>query len=328
MTTKQLPKIDYEAHPLYGGMFKADPKLGDLMRHELRPLVEKAQEVEDYRVRNFGFRYRWSDAMSEDLAQRGVSAAQLPTRTVDHLQGAAQPVIDMIQTRLRQTRANGDPIKFKTAAEPVSAKSSPELWKLVDEAVREIGLYDATATVFDAPSAKLRSVSVMVNHANQEWANKLYRDLDVEAPPTAGFHIDSDNKCFTKIVLYLSDVDVEQGPFGIVPGSHRWNEGSQERIFRSAFDRSDLVVRSAKRRRMFLSLPDEMRVKAEFGGDMIAGSPEAEDLLAQEEVKVGPRGQMNLFNPDAIHRGGNVRKGERHVLLVSVGPRWDPAAGG
>jgi len=46
------------------------------------------------------------------------------------------------------------------------------------------------------------------------------------------------------------------------------------------------------------------------------------ELLAQEQVMTGPRGQMNLFNPDAIHRGGNVRQGQRHVLLVSIGPRW------
>ena len=327
MTTKLLPTIDYEAHPLYGGMFKPDARLGEMMRSELEPLVAEAQKVEDDRVRKFGFRYRWSDAMSEGLAQRAVSTAQLPTRTTDRLQDAAQPIIDMIQARLHQTRAAGDPIKFKTATEAITAKSSPELWNIVDEVVREVGLYEATATVFDAASAKLRSVGVMVNHPNQEWANRLYRDVDVEAPPTAGFHIDSDNKCFTKIVLYLSDVDVDQGPFGIVPGSHRWSEGGRERIYRSAFDRSDLVVRSAKRRRMFLSLPGEMRVKAEFGGDMIAGSPEADELLAQEQVMTGPRGQMNLFNPDAIHRGGNVRQGQRIVLLVSVGPRWELSVG-
>ncbi len=57
---------------------------------------------------------------------------------------------------------------------------------------------------------------------------------------------------------------------------------------------------------------------------MVPGSPEANDLLAQEQVMTGPRGQLNLFNPDAIHRGGNVRTGERHVLLVTLGPRWNP----
>ncbi len=144
----------------------------------------------------------------------------------------------------------------------------------------------------------------------------------MEAPPTAGFHIDSNGKCFVKVVLYLSDVGPDQGPFGLARGSHRWAEGSEERIFRRAFDKSDLVVRSAKKRRMFLSLPPQMQVKAEFGGDMLADSPEAKALLDQEIVATGPRGQVNLFDPEGVHRGGNVRQGERRVVLITMGPVW------
>ncbi len=323
--SKELPRIDYGAHPLYGGMFKPDPRLGELMAQALQGLIEQTDEVEQQRAQQFGYRYRWNDERSQDLAVRGVSKAQLPNVTVDRLNSAAKPLIELIQARIAAARASGEPIKYKTALEPTSPTSHPELWRLVDDALRDIGLHETTATVFDAPSAKLRSVAALVNHPNQEWATNLYRDVDVETPPTAGFHIDSDAKCFTKIVLYLTDVGAEQGPFGIIPESHRWGEGSRDRIYRSAFDKSDQVVRSAKRRRMFLSLPEEMRVKAEFGGDMIPGSPEAEDMLAQEQVMTGPRGQMNLFNPDAIHRGGNVERGRRHVLLISVGPRWHPS---
>ncbi len=87
-------------------------------------------------------------------------------------------------------------------------------------------------------------------------------------------------------------------------------------------DKSDLVVRSAKKRRMFLSLPEEMRVKAEFGGDMLPGSPAAVALLAEEFVATGPRGQLNLFDPEGVHRGGNVRKGERRAILITTGPAW------
>jgi hypothetical protein len=55
---------------------------------------------------------------------------------------------------------------------------------------------------------------------------------------------------------------------------------------------------------------------------MIPGSPEAEALLEAEQVMTGPRGQLNLFNPDAIHRGGNVTAGERHAMLIYIDPRW------
>jgi hypothetical protein len=325
MTLKDLPKIDYGAHPLYGGMFTPDPVLGQRTEQVLQPLVDQAGQVERQRSAHFGYRYKWSDALTEELAHQGAGKLQFGTPVMDKIQAAAQPIIDLVKARIGQAREAGEPIRYKTALEALTPTDHSELWRLVERIVQDAGVHEATSTVFDAPSAKLRSLAVLINVPNQDWATRLYRDVEVEAPPTAGFHIDSDGKCFTKMVLYLTDVGPEQGPFGIVRQSHRWSEGSPDRVYRCAFDKSDLVVRSAKRRRMFLSLPKHLQTKAEFGGDMLAGSPEAQDLLAQESVMVGPRGQLNLFNPDAIHRGGNVRQGERHVLLISVGPRWHAA---
>ncbi len=95
---------------------------------------------------------------------------------------------------------------------------------------------------------------------------------------------------------------------------------------RRAFDRSPLVSRSPGQRKAFLSLPEELQVKAEFGGDMPAGAPETAALIAEERVMTGPRGQLNLFDPEAIHRGGHARQGERQVFLLSVAARSWPAA--
>ncbi len=53
---------------------------------------------------------------------------------------------------------------------------------------------------------------------------------------------------------------------------------------------------------------------------MLPESPEARALVEREFVGIGPKGQVNLFDPEAIHRGGNVRKGERRVVLITMGP--------
>jgi hypothetical protein len=322
MAQRDLPKIDYQAHPLYGGMFAPKPNAREAVLEELKPHLAEIEDCEEYRSRLFGYRYGWNDALSQELAQEGSARRQLTGKVMDRVQAQIQPAIDMVQGRIAAARSAGEPIRYKTALELLSRETHPELWATLDGALMDEGVHQTTTTVFAAQSAKLRSVALLVNHPRQDWATRLWRDFELEAPPTAGFHIDSDGKCLTKMVLYLTDVGAEQGPFGMVPGSHRWGEGARDRIYRCAFDKSGMVVRSAKRRRMFLSLPEEMQTKAEFGGDMIAGSPEAEELLANERVMTGPRGQLNLFNPDSIHRGGNVREGQRHVLLVSLGPRW------
>jgi hypothetical protein len=316
--TQVLPRIDYASHPAYGGMFEPHEGLGRRALRMLEPHIKEMQALEADRAAQFGYRYGAVDAVGAELAAHGAIRIQLPAKAVDHIHGGARPIIEDVQEHLRQAKSNGEPLKYKTALGPVDAQSHPDLWRSVDEAMREAGVYAITAAYFGSPSAKLRSLGVLVNHPDQDWANRLFRDLDVPAPPTAGFHIDSNGRCFIKAVLYLSDVGPEQGPFGIVEGSHRWDQGSQDRIFRRAFDRSELITRSAKKRRLFLSLPREMQVKAEFGGDMLADSPEAEALLSQEIVALGPRGQLNLFDPEGVHRGGNVRAGERHVLLITA----------
>lgn len=317
-----LPQIDYEAHPAYGGMLEPTEALGRRALALLQPLIDEMRSLEEERARQFGYQFGFKEALGQALVEKGVTSLQLPAAMVERIDAAAAPIVQAIRQRLEEARACGEPIKYKTAHEGVGADTHPDLWRAIDTAVRETGVLEVAAAYFGAPTGRLRSAGVLVNQPDQDWATKLYRDIDLEAPPTAGFHIDSNGKCFVKAVLYLNDVGPDQGPFGMIPGSHRWNEGSQERIVRRAFDRSDLVVRSAKKRRMFLSLPEPMRVKAEFGGDMLPGSAEAKALLDQELVATGPRGQLNLFDPESVHRGGNVRTGERQAILITTGPAW------
>ena len=252
----------------------------------------------------------------------GYAAVQLQAATLDPIEQQAAPLFAAIASQIEEVRAAGERIQYKTVHAGIGPQANAELWAAIERAMRDCGAFDVTAAYFGAPKVTVRSAGLLWNQPNQDWATRLYRDLEVEAPPTAGFHIDSNGKCFVKVVLYLTDVGPEQGPFGMVPGSHRWAEGSEERIWRRAFDKSELVVRSAKKRRMFLSLPEEMQVKAEFGGDMLPGAPETRALVDQEHVAVGPRGQVNLFDPEAIHRGGNVRSGERRVVLITMSPNW------
>ncbi|HEX4095276.1 MAG TPA: phytanoyl-CoA dioxygenase family protein [Caulobacteraceae bacterium] len=312
----ELPRIDYLSHPAYGGMLAPDAAAGAEALAVLGPLIEEMAEVEAQRAGRFGYDYGVVNRQGEELAERGVTQVRLPDELMDPVHAAAQPVIGAMQARIAETRAAGRPIHFKTVEEKLAQESHGALWKAVDRFLREIAIYDTVTAFFQGKSARINGMALFVNPPSQEWANRLFKDVKLETPPTAGFHIDSNGKCYIKGILHLNDVGADQGPTGVVPKSHLWGQGGRDRIVRRAFDRSPLLARSTDARRKFISLPPELQVKAEFGGDMMPDTPEAQMLVSEELRAVGPRGLLTLFDPDAVHRGGNVRSGERHALQL------------
>ena len=320
--TEAIPIIDYARHPAYGGAFEPDPELGAWARASLAPLVDEMQRQEDQRLERFGYRRGAKGEMGRALVSDAYSLQQLPPRAIERLHALAAPHVEAIRERVALARAGGLPVTFKLSQDALTKDSHPELWGAAEAGVREVDGLAAAAAYYGAPSAKLKGAAVMVNTPSQGWASDLFRG-QAETPATAGMHIDSSGGCVMKVVLYLNDVAEDQGPFGVIPGSHLWEQGSAGRVYRRAFDKSALVSRTDVRKRTaFLSLPPEMQVKAEFGGDMPAGGAETEALIRREVVATGPRGQVNIFDPEAIHRGGHVARGERHVMLLALSPQW------
>ncbi len=318
---KTLPKIDYASHPAYGGMFEPDPALGEQARRLLEPLIEEMRAAEAQRVEQFGYRYGYEDAAGEELVRRGLVVERLPGGTIDKVEAVATPYVTAMRERLAEAKASGAPIKFSMVNNVLDEARDAELYGAVNAAMTETGALERVRVFYGAKSSKLNSVAVFVNPEGQSWSDPL-RDYDAEPPPTAGMHIDSNGKCYIKAILYLNDVGPEQGPTCVVPGSHGWETGSQERIIRRAYDRSKLLGRSALDRRMFLSLPDELQLKAEFGGDLLPDNEETQGLLAEEVVSTGERGTYTMFDPETVHRGGAVRAGERIALQITMRPRF------
>ena len=323
---QRLPHIDYAAHPAYGGMFKPEARLAAEAEARLAPIIEEVERAERERAAVFGYRYGSGTDVTRELAAEGCCVRQLEPALLEPLHAAARPLIETIRTQIAELRASGEPIGFKATQELVAPDRHPELWKLAGQTMRKAGVVQSSIDYFGSGDARLKAAAVMVNQPGQAWCTDIFRDGAAETPPTVGLHIDSSGYCTLKVVLYLGDVGDDQGPFGVIPTSHRWEQGSLERVHRRAFDRSPLVSRSPGQRKSFLSLPAPLQVKAEFGGDMPAGAPETAALIARERVMTGPRGQLNLFDPEAIHRGGHARQGERHVFLLSVAARSWPGA--
>lgn len=321
LTLNSLPKIDYSKHPAYR-TFEPDPALAEKAMGVLAPLIAEMTSVEAERVQKFGYRYGQATKDDAGLVSDSMKRGQLSSGQMARIEAAAKPYLDALRDRLAEPRAAGVPVNFKMVNQVVNEQRDAELWTTVDDIMREVGAYETVRAFFSADWAKLNSLAVFFNPPNQSWIGPPFRDFDGGMPPTAGLHIDSNGKAYLKAILYLNDVGPEQGPTCVVPGTHKWEEGSTERIWRRAYDRSSILGRKEHDRRLFMSLPEQMQVKAEFGGDLLPDDPATRTILEHEVVATGPRGSYTMFNPEAAHRGGAVTAGERHALQITLGARW------
>jgi hypothetical protein len=172
------------------------------------------------------------------------------------------------------------------------------------------------------------------------WANVF--DCLGEPPRTLYAHLD-ESIAFPKAIVYLSDVDNENGPTSCYPHvyDHLQLNPLQELVGRvigtgsiGAASSSKLKVLYARTyhqamsaelfRRHFMRLPASMRFNSHFGWDLIYGS-ELEGLLLRSERKmIGPSGKFIVFDGSKlVHRGGLIQHGERIALQVVFGDSSD-----
>lgn len=146
---------------------------------------------------------------------------------------------------------------------------------------------------------------------NQAFQRNLFAGLP--DPRTVGQHFDVPSNSM-KITIFLSETrTLETGAFGYIPGSHRRPiEASIQRIANDVLCGQDWV----DPRRDIMALPNEFRQRANFGGDLVPGSDQENQLLALEKLIPAVPGRCILFDTLGVHRGGMVSQGTRRAIQV------------
>jgi ectoine hydroxylase-related dioxygenase (phytanoyl-CoA dioxygenase family) len=165
-------------------------------------------------------------------------------------------------------------------------------------------------------------------HPAQSWYQDCYNDTQLGTAKTVYMHTDA-NCDIIKAMMYLQDVDEEDGPFCFVPGSSQWERSPLVVAVQKGFDEASGYVfagrpdngnyyrprfRHAEERRDMLALPPSLRGSTHFGDDVLDGSELSDALLSAEKRFVAPAGTVVMFDGSrGIHRGGLVQPG---------GSRW------
>jgi len=300
-----LPTALYEARPELARYFD---EITDEVREQaletfLPALHGRYQRLQRARRRQFEARIGAGDEVLRAFQQDGVVLGALEPGVRRSLRAYLEPIARTILARL-ETLAK---IKFADGQVPLEPGDHPRLFVEVETALDEGGVLD----VFSAYSGErlgLLRLAVQVNTARE--TRLKYGEIDASGAPrlkTAYFHVDSNEWPQVKALIYLSDVELDQGPFRFVKGSHRLM-GDFEALVRKTNDR----LRQPPVR--FLALPPEFRQHASFGDYIDETTPGAAGLLADEVVVCDGGSDLILFDNNGVHRGGFVRSGHRFML--------------
>ena len=245
-----------------------------------------------------------SALQADGLALRALDSASRG-RIRDHVTPIFRELLERLDSLGKLTFSDG-----QLALDP--AQHAP-LYLTVEAAMAEAGVLDAFST-YAGRTLGLRRVVAQVN--SQRETRMKYGEIDRDGLPahrTSYWHVDSNDWPTVKALIYVSDVEMDQGPFRAVRGSHRLM-GDYEAVVRKTNDK----LRQPPTH--FLSLPPEFRQHANFGDYVDETTPGAAEMLDREVALADGRSDLVLFDNNAVHRGGFVRSGHRFMLQCHFSP--------
>jgi hypothetical protein len=353
LSLRRLPRVDYDAHPAYGGAFgrpglglrvKALTRLAPWMALVLakRAFLFDRLAVPDYEgpmsggilrrvaavpryvphigrallrtLRHAGARPK-PRPEAEGLAERFLRDGLVVARLEgESLARIRAEVARPLDELLRKRDAGKH--TFEKNQTWLSEQQAGALYALLRDVLGRHGVLDAAAAYLGRP-VRLTHLTLQVNDARDEYHHNKFADIGAPDPPSNYMHTDTSYD-MVKCMIYLNEVTDRNGPFCYVPGSARLLGRGFEGLVRRAVDRAGLSGYAPETRRLFLALPAALRRKCTFGSDLPPDSPDAAALVGAEYRFVSRDGDVALFDNLGVHRGSIVHEGERRVLIANL----------
>ena len=305
----RLPTVPYEGHPLYGARKSG---IGNRLFALMRVFQFSFYVIGTLFWQRLQRRSELRGSVSQELENDGL----LPLRLTGSARDALKRTSDEYFARLERTRdhvGRGNRTYGDNQLDLRSA-DAPELYRVFHSILEQVGAVEAIRGYLGC-RAEICLITIQINDEWDSFWRGHFKKRHLEIPKTAFFHVDN-TYGVVKVIAYISDVGGENGPFSYVPGTHRIKVGWLESVILRATD-IWLDVHPGERS-LFASLPKHLRKKAKFGDDIEPDGDWGRWLLANERPMTSADGDLFIFDPKGIHRGGMVAKGERRIIQVMM----------
>ena len=238
----------------------------------------------------------------EDLFENGISYLKVD---VKELQSKLENDINIL---LQQPDWRPPPGQFDRAKQ-----LGPEYIRLVNDMFNKLGVIQGATKYNKGKQLQVKNVVLHIaTPTDQNWKQFLY-DCDTTTR-TTNLHIDPKEDVI-KAMMYLNDITLDDGPFSYVEKSNRWIYDDLQNIFGRAISTGSYCDTPQSRATVF-QLPKICRVSHNFGRILLDDDPQQKMIVEKEKMFTSDKGNLCIFDPAGMHRGGICNKGTRIALQI------------
>jgi len=238
----------------------------------------------------------------EDLFENGISYLKVD---VKELQDKLEQDINNL---LQQPDWRPPPGQFDRAKQ-----LGPEYIRLVNDMFTKLGVIQGATKYNKGKQLQVKNVVLHIaTPTDQNWKQFLY-DCSLTTR-TTNLHIDPKEDVI-KAMMYLNDITLDDGPFSYVEKSNRWIYDDLQNIFGRAISTGSYCDTPQSRATVF-QLPKICRVSHNFGRILLDDDPQQKMIVEKEKMFTSDKGNLCIFDPAGMHRGGICNKGTRIALQI------------
>ena len=251
----------------------------------------------------------------EKLDEQGICVVDINQNQFDKIEKFAFPLIENLRAfRNQKTKKSRE---FTESRTTLLRPNNTDLFHAVESSFTESGILEAIAKYLGRP-VKVIDINPQINDKSDDFWRHFFSDLVMEPNSTAYCHRDASGGD-VKVIIYLSDVKIDNGPFSFIIGSHKSKPNWVDNRVQEVNDTSGFSATDLKARQFFSALPAFLRKKCAFGNDLKTDSEAAKKISAAEWKITADKGHAVIFDSKGIHRGGMVLNDERLVITCIVG---------